>query len=386
MSTTRIRNKYLSLVRLVFAGVLFGCATVGAETPFDELKSKLDQALVENSRKMASDQKKATIDKMYLERLAALRTEFLDQGSLDGVLEVQDEIKRFENAGGVPAEFSPIGQLARYQRIYANEIKKIESEEMVGALQIYNAYRDALLKREEELVRMGFIDKAVEVRKERERVKKLIRKLSRGKADPGSIRPEDVFSRPAEPETALPAGEEQEPFREKGNLPNEAFDALKARFNQLLAAHWETVASDEQKMYKQYMKELRVREFHYQNKGSLDGVLALRTEMKRLKDTGAISISDTELNHLEIVQKNFTQDLKKLKSADRERLLTIYRQYLDDTGELERALVKKRLISEATAVRKERERVDQVLAKLAQKDLVLSLFEARQKQEVNSLK
>lgn len=393
MLTSRIQNKYLRLGRLVFALAVLGCVKLSAETPFDDLKSKLDQAIEENASKLASDQKVATTGKMYLESLAALRITFLEQGSLDGVLEVQDEIRRFENSGGIPTEFSPIEQLANYQRIYANKIKNIESKEMVGVLQYFNFYDDALLKREEELVRAGFIEKAVNVRKERARVKKVIRKLSKGQSDPMTIKyfasqrehesnnaesAEDVFFRPGESETAVPAGDNQEVARDEANLSNEAFDALKAQLNKLLAVHWEMVASDEAKMYDEYMKELRIREFHYQSQGSLDGVLALRAEIKRLKDTGALLNSDTELQHLAIVRKNFAQDLEKLKSADRERLLTIYRQNLDDMGEMERSLVKKHLIDEAIVVRKERERVAEVITNRAEKDLVLSVFEMSQ--------
>lgn len=337
---------------------------------------------------MASDQKRATIGKMYLDRLAALRTEFRDQGSLDGVLEVEDEIRRFENSGGVPDEFSPMGQLAHFQRIYAKEIKKIQSEEMVGVLHCYNVYGEALLEREEELVRMGFIEKAVDVRKERVRVKKLITKLSKGRADPMPMKdfkkiglPEDVFFRPEDLETANPAGESQEAVRDEANLSNEAFDALKAQFNQALAAHWETVATDERKMYQEYMKELNVREFHYQSQGSLDGVLTLRAEIKHLEDTGAILKSNTELEHLRIVRQSFDRDVKELKSADRARLLKIFRQHLDDMGELERSLVKKDRIGEAIVVRKERERTAEVLTDWAEKDLVRHLFERSREQE-----
>jgi len=366
---------------------------LAAETPFDELKSKLDQAIEENSRKVASDQKLATTGKLYLERLTALRTKFLDQGSLDGVLEVQDEINRLENSGGIPTEFSPIEQLANYQRIYANEIKKIESEERVGVLHYYNVYDDALLKREEELVRMGFIEKAVDVREERVRVKKVIRKLSRGQAGPMTMKyfasyreqeanhaepAEDVFYRPGKVATDVPDGDKREAVSDGADPSSEAFDALKAQFNRLLEVHWEMVASGEEKLYKEYMKELRIRKFHYQSQGSLDGVLALRAEMKRLEDTGTLLNGDTELKHLAIVRKNFAQDLKKLKSSDRERLLTVYRQYLDDMGELERSLVKKDRIDAAIVVRKERERVAEVITNRAQKDLVLSVFETNQ--------
>ncbi len=384
MPTIRIHTKYLILLRLVFALAVFGCINLRAEAPFDELKAKLDQALDKNAREVASDRRKAGIDKMYLERLAALGSEFLDQGSLDGALAVRDEIQRFENSGGVPSAFSQIGQLARYQRIYANEIKKIESDEMVGALRIYNAYEGALLQREEELVRQGFIDQAVAVRKERDRAKRLISQLSRGRAELGSIRPEDVFARPRERETAVPTGDDWEAVGDNDNLPNEALDTLKAQFEQSLTAHRESVAAGEQEMFKKYMRELRVREFHYQNNGSLDGVLALRAERKRLQDTGAISTSDTELSHLRIVQRNFTQDLMRLKSGDRERLVSIQRQHLEEMGELERSLVKKRRINEATAVRAERKRVADLLTELNRKALVRHLYEASPREEATA--
>jgi hypothetical protein len=394
MLKSRIQNKYSSLGRLVFALAFLGYLQLGAETPFGELKSKFDHALEENARKVASDQKIATTGKLYLDRLTDLKIKFINQGSLDGVLEVQDEIKRFENSGGIPDEFSPIEELAHFQRIYAREIRKVESEEMVGVLHYFKVYDDALLKREEELVRIGFIDKAVDVRKERNRVEKVLRKLSQRQADPMTIKylashreqganngvfGEDVFSRPGDSETAVPTSDNQEVQRDEENLSNENFDTLKAEFNRVIAVHWEQVASDEQKMYKEYMNELRIRKFHYQSQGSLDGVLALQAEMKRLLDTGVILNSDTELKHLEIVQKKFAQDLKKLKLADRERLLTIYHKYLNDMGELVRSLVKQQLIDEAIVVRKERERVAKVITDWAYKDLVLSVLETSQK-------
>ncbi|PXA05092.1 hypothetical protein DDZ13_03770 [Coraliomargarita sinensis] len=381
---------------LVFALFVTGCVKLSAETPLGELKVKLDKALEANAQKVSSDQKVANTGEMYLEKLSDLKSEFLDQGSLDGVLEVQDEIRRYKNSGGIPTEFSPIEQLANYQKIYANEIKKIESEEMVGVRRIYNAYENALLRREEELVRMGSIKKAVDVRKERDRVKKVIRKLSQKQVDPMTKKyfasqrkkdadsadsEEDVFLRPEEPENAVPEVENQEVMSEGADALSGAFDVLKAKFQQALVAHWETVASDEQKMYKKYMRELRIREFHYQSQGSLDGVLGIRKEMKRLEEKGALLDEEAELKHLAIVRRNFVKDVKKLKSADRERLLAIYREYLDVYGELERSLVKQRLIEEATAVRKERERVAELITKQAQKDLVLHVFEMGQDAE-----
>jgi len=393
MLTSRNQNRYLRLGPLVFALIVLCRVTLSAESPYDELKSKLVQALEENASKIASDEKVASIGKLYLKRLEALKAEFIDQGSLDGVLEVRDEIRRFENSGGIPTEFSPIERLGEYQRIYANEIKKIESEERVGVLHYYNVYDDALLKREEELVRSGFIEGALDVREERVRVKKVIKKLSRGQAGPMTKKyfashreqaantaesAEDVFNRPGEAEALDPAGEKRKVGRGGGDPSNEAFDALKARFKELLKIHWEMVAADEEKMFKEYLKELRIREYHYQSQGSLDGVLALRAEIKRLEETGALLNRETELKHLEIVQNNFVRDLKKLKSADRERLLKIYRQHLDDMGELERSLVKKRLIDEAVVVRKERERVAKAITDLTKKDLVLSVLETNQ--------
>lgn len=388
MLTSRFQKTYLSLGRLVYALTVLGCLELSAETPFDALKSKLDQALVENSRKVDSDEKRAKTGTMYLDRLAALRTEFVNQGNLDGVLEVQDEIRRFEKSGGIPTEFSSFEQLAQYQRIYAREVKKIQSEEMVGVLHFYNVYGDELLKREEELVRGGFIDKAVVVRKERVRVKKLIKKLSKGQADPLPMEnfeqiglPEDVFFRPGESETTVPFGNNQKAVKGEAVLSNEAFDGLKAQFDNLLATHWEMVASGEKKLYEQYIKQLRIREFHYQSEGSLDGVQALRAEKKHLEDTGALLMGDSELKHLEIVRNNFLQDVKALKSAARERLLTIYRQYLDDLGELERSLVKKDRIDEAMVVRKERKRAAEVIRKRAKKDLEINVFEVSQDTE-----
>jgi len=393
MFTNRIQNTCWSLSRLVVTLAVFGCMKLSAETPFDALKSKLDQAIAENASTVAADQKVATTGKLYLERLFALKDKFIDQVSLDGVLEVQREIRRMEDSGGIPTEFSQIGQLADYQRIYANEIKKIESEERVGVLHYFNIYDAALLKREEELVRSGFIEKAVDVREERGRVKKVIHRLSQGQVDAMTKKyfashrgqaarqakpAEDVFYRPGELATAAPSDEKVEAAGDAANHANEAFDALNAQFKQLLAVHWEMVASDEQKMYQEYMQELRVREYHYQNQGSLDGVLALRAAMKRLEDSGTLSEHDTELKHLAIVQRNFAQDIKRLKSADRERWLVIHRQYFDEMGELERSLVKQQRLDAAVIVRKERERVAEVIQQQLQKKLGLSVFETSQ--------
>jgi hypothetical protein len=400
MLTGRIQNKHLRLGQLVFVVAVLGCVTLRGETPFDALKSELDQAIDENSSKIASDQKVATTGKLYSERLASLRIEFLNQGSLDGVLEVQDEISRLENSGGIPTDFSSIKQLAHFQEIYAKEIKKIESEEIVGVLNCYNLYGDALLEREEELVRIGFIDKASDVREERIRVKKLIRKLSRKQVDSMTMKyfasyreqeaknaesTDDVFLRPVDSEAAVPVGENQGAVRDDENLSNQAVEALKAQFNQSLAVHWEMVAWGEQKIYKEYMQELSIWKFHYQSQGSLDGVLAVQAEMKSLEETGALLNRGTELKHLAIVRKDFAQDVMELKSAARERLLSNYRQHFNDTGELERALVKKDLIDEAIVVRKERERVAELMANWAKKDLVLSVFEASQKAKTTSL-
>lgn len=375
MLTSRIQHTYLSPGRFVIAMLAFGCASLSAASPFEELKTKLDQALEENSRKVATDQKIATIDKLYKDRLAALRTDFVVQGNLDGVLEVQEEISRFENSGDATDEFSEVEQLARYQKIYANEIKRIQSEELVGAVHTYKAYEEALLEREQELVRIGYIDQAIKVREERDRVSKLIKKASRGRVDPASIRPEDVFARPGDTEAAAGPDQNQQAARDGAGLSNEALETLKAGFNQSLAVHWEKVASAEQEMYEQYMKELQVRKFHYQSEGSLDGVLALQDEMKRFEETGAISNNHSGLKHLDIVQRNFARDLQALKSDDRERLLAVFRQYLDGLRELEESLVRRDLIIQAVAVRKERERVAEIVKRRAQKDLMLNLFE-----------
>lgn len=375
MLTSRIQHTYLSPGRFVIAMLAFGCASLSAASPFEELKTKLDQALEENSRKVATDQKIATIDKLYKDRLAALRTDFVVQGNLDGVLEVQEEISRFENSGDATDEFSEVEQLARYQKIYANEIKRIQSEELVGAVHTYKAYEEALLEREQELVRIGYIDQAIKVREERDRVSKLIKKASRGRVDPASIRPEDVFARPGDTEAAAGPDQNQQATRDGAGLSNEALETLKAGFNQSLAVHWEKVASAEQEMYEQYMKELQVRKFHYQSEGSLDGVLALQDEMKRFEETGAISNNHSGLKHLDIVQRNFARDLQALKSDDRERLLAVFRQYLDGLRELEESLVRRDLIIQAVAVRKERERVAEIVKRRAQKDLMLNLFE-----------
>ena len=176
----------------------------------------------------------------------------------------------------------------------------------------------------------------------------------------------------------VPVDDEQDAVRDKSNPSNEAFDTLKAQFKQSLAEHWEEVASGEEKIYKEYMKELSVREFHYQTQGSLDGVLAIRAEKDHLEETGTLLNSETELKHLAIVRRNFAQDLRKLKSADRERLLGIYRDYLDDLGELERSLVRKDRIDEAIVVRKERKRAAEDIRNRAQQDLVLSVYEVSQ--------
>jgi hypothetical protein len=392
MLTRFTPSNYLQRPLLVFALAVLGCLNLRAEAPFEELKSKLDQAIEESADEIDSDQRVATTGELYLERLDELKAEFIDRGSLDGVLAVQDEIERFEDQGGIPDELSSIGELAQYQRIYANEIKKIESEEREGVLRFHQAYDDALLKREEELVRMGFIDKAVEVRDERLRVKKVIRKLSRGEVDPtakqyfASYREqearraglaEDVFKWSGQSDD-LPADSPQPGREEEGALSNQAFEALEAEFKQALQDHWDAVASGEAQMYQEYMKELSVREFHYQNQGSLDGVLAARAEKKRLRESGALLYRTTELKHLAMVRKNFARDLKELKSKDRERLLSIYRDYLNDLGELERSLVKKELIDEAVVVRKERKRAAEKIRAQAEKELVLSLFEVSQ--------
>lgn len=389
MLASHQRPKLSSLNRLVFALAFMVAAGSSAQTPFDELKSKLGQALRQNASEVDTDEKIAKTGKMYVDRLADLRAEFVKGGNLDGVLEVEDEIGRFKSSGGIPDEFSPVEALAQSQRIYAQEIKKIQSKEMVGLLHYYGVYEEALVEKEEELVRKGFIDKAVEVREERVRINKLMKSLSKSRPGPipmkrfASLREqvEDVFSRPVDSDTAVPAGDDPEAARDEPDPSSKAFDALKAQFERLLSTHREIVASSERKMLEKYIKELQVRKFHYQSQGSLDGVLALQAEMKRLEDKGAISKGDTELKHLEIVRENFTKDLKELKSSDRERLITIYRQYLDGLRELEQSLVKKEGIDAAIIVRKERKRAAEAIQNRAKKDLVLSLYETRQEAE-----
>lgn len=401
MLTSRFQNKSMSLARLVFAFALFGYANLNAQTPFDELRLRLYQALEENAKKVDSDQRKAKITKLYSDKLTELRTELRDQGSLDGVLRVQDEIKRLEKSGGIPDKLSPHEQLARLQRIYAEEIKKIESDKLAGVFHYYDVYSKELVEKEEELVRQGFIKKAVKVREERTRVKQFTEKLRERQSAPlprvdrsppfeqkatprqnkASTQNEsagDLLSRAVEaPISVLVAGKPRV-VRNMEKLENEAFEALKAQFGKLVETHWEIVASDEQALYAKYKRDLRTRRYHYQNQGSLDGVLALEEAMKRLEESGLIPKSNTELKHLAIVQENFAKDIRKLKSSDRERLLEILRTYLSDLEALERSVVQRDLIEEAIIIRNERMQATELLSSTSQKKLMLHVFEASQ--------
>lgn len=403
MLSSRFQIKPMRLIRLVSVFALFGYANLNAQTPFDDLKLRLYQALEENAKKVNSAERKAKITKLYSDKLTELRAEFSGQGSLDGVIRVQDEISRLEKSEGIPSKFSPNEKLAHLQKIYAEEMKKIESEKLVGVLNYYNIYSEQLVEEEKELVRKGFIKKAVKIRQERVRVKEFVEKLIERQSAPlpkvdrsTPLDPEgtprlgrvptqnesewDVRSRPAESTiTVLVAGEPRV-VRNNPKLENKAFDALKAQFDELVDTHWEIVASDEREQYEKYMRELRIRRFYYQNQGSLDGVLALEAAMKRLEDLGIIPKSNTKLKHLEVVQENFAKDIKRLKSSDRARLLEILGQYLSELEKLENSLVQKDLLKKAIVIRNEIKRATKIVRNMSRKELVLHLFEASQPQ------
>lgn len=378
MLACRIRKVGPGLCRVGLIVALLGYGQLSAEAPsaeapFKELKLQLEEALEKNAIEISLRSRIKTIDTSYLEKLVSLKSQFFDQGNLDGVLEVQDEIKRVKNSDGVSTKLSSIQQLATYQKIYANEIKKIESVEFVGVLRYYKVYEDALAEKEEELVRIGFIDKAVTVRKERDRVKKLIRELSRGNVDLATLRPEEVFTRPEQEDVETQTDDKKVTTADEAKQLTEAVNALQALFEKSLAEHRELVASGEGKMFAEYMDRLKVLNFHYQSEGDLDGVLGVRADIKRFEDSGTLLVGTTKLELLADLKNKFSREIKALRSAERERLFSIYRQHLDSLGEIEQSMVKKRLLDEAIAIRKERERIAELMTKRARKDPVLSV-------------
>lgn len=405
MLTSHFQNKYMSLIRLFYAFALFGYANcLNAQTPFDDLKLSLYQALEGNAKNVDSAQRKENITKMYLDKLVELRAESREMGSLDGVIEVQDEINRIEKSGDIPGKLSPHEQLAHLQKIYVKEVKKIESDKLAGEFHYYDVYSNELLGREEALVRKGFTEKAVRVRQERVRVKEFLEKLRERQSAPlpgvdrsslleqeatwlegkSSAKNEsewDIRSRPSEPTITVSVAGKPRVVRNNLDLENDPFDALKAQFDKLVDVHWEIVASNEQKMYHSYMSELQSRRFHYQNQGSLDGVLALEAAMKRLEGSGMIPKSNTKLKHLAVVQEDFAKDIKALKSSDRTRLIEILRQYLSELEKLESFLVRRDFLREAIVIRNERKRATRIVRNMSQKELELHLFETSQPKE-----
>ena len=120
---------------------------------------------------------KSDFDALYLSELEKAAAKAQEEGELLLLVALKAEIKAFPSRGPVGDELSEHAELARLQKIYNENFKKIEADSREKRIQLIVAYRKQIDELQKELTKAGEIERALEVHQEGERMKEVFSEL-----------------------------------------------------------------------------------------------------------------------------------------------------------------------------------------------------------------
>lgn len=158
------RRSFGWLVMLV--SLLLG---VSVHADFESLRAIHANKLSEIETVDAATRKK--LHDWYARELRELRQRIQQEGDLNKVTTVIDEIRRFEEEANVGAMLSELPELARVQKAYQDHAVRIETGRARKVIELASRYDRALAAEEQNLVKQGAIEGAQDVRRERDELK-----------------------------------------------------------------------------------------------------------------------------------------------------------------------------------------------------------------------
>ncbi|MFC1497881.1 hypothetical protein ACFLS1_05325 [Verrucomicrobiota bacterium] len=180
-----IRN--ISLMALAFSIILLTPITNNASTSFRESKDTYNKMLGKIETDL--DSQKETALTQYKNRLVKIKTMFQEQGDLDNLLPVMDEIKRFQaqqNIPNKPGMTSPI--ITKIQESYHNTVSESESAKQQLYLDLSRKWVKHLENLKTSLTKEGEFEEALKVKKEITGLTKKISVMESGlKADTDTV-------------------------------------------------------------------------------------------------------------------------------------------------------------------------------------------------------
>lgn len=145
-----------------------------AEERLDSYKSKLNEKLSLYDEENVKAQAKAY--QGYLVSLEELKDRVQKEGNLNATLEVLNEIKRFKKDPSPPKKTASLSSLATEQKLLYVTQKKIHTLAIKRKQSLFKQYDKALENLQKTLVREGKLEKAIEVKSERESTAKTVAK------------------------------------------------------------------------------------------------------------------------------------------------------------------------------------------------------------------